>query len=164
MFRALPVLVLLAAPLSAEQGPLSFEITLAKDAAAAPCSGRLFVMLAQPGKGEPRFGPGWFDPQPFYAIDVKDWRPGTSRTLGPDALAYPAPMAKLKAGKYAVQAVLDLDLGGRHFGSSPGNLFSKSATHPLDPAATGKVTLVLDQVAKPRKFEESERIKLVDVE
>src|SRR5439155_15486445 len=97
-------------------------------------------------------------------IDVKDWRPGTTRTLGPDALAYPAPMAKLKPGKYAVQAVLDLDRGGRHFGSSPGNLFSKSASLALDPAATGKVTLVLDQVAKPRKFEESERVKLVDVE
>ena len=40
-----------------------------------PFTGRVLVMLTQ-GGGEPRRGPDWFNPQPFFAVDVKDWKPG----------------------------------------------------------------------------------------
>jgi enterochelin esterase-like enzyme len=165
MRNACLLLLLLAAPLPAwEAQPLSFEVTLEKGVADQPCSGRLFVMLSGGAGREPRLGPSWFKPDPFFAVDVKDWKPGTTRTLGPDALAYPVPVVKVKKGTWSVQAVLDLDRGGRHFGNSPGNLFSKARSMELDGASGGKVSLSLDQVVKEREFKETDRVKLVDVE
>ena len=38
-------------------------------------TGRVYLMFAA-GPGEPRLGPQWNSPQPFFAKDVTDWKPG----------------------------------------------------------------------------------------
>src|SRR5436305_2061317 len=56
---------------------LAFEVTCAATVRSAPMSGRVYVLLgADKSAAEPRFGPNWFRPQPFFAMDVKDWKPG----------------------------------------------------------------------------------------
>ena len=58
---------------------------------------------------------------------------------------------------------MDFNLGGRVFSTSNGNGYSAAKRMELDPATTGSVELVLDHVYQP-KFQETERVKLVEIE
>src|SRR5437016_4534602 len=85
-----------------------FEVMLSPQIAAQPVNGRLYVFLSQHG-GEPRFGPNWFHPEPFFRIDVKDFRPGTSQAVGDSAAAFADKLSRIPPGKYQAQAVLAND-------------------------------------------------------
>lgn len=150
------------APGVAEQS-LQFRITFPKSVLPSPFTGRVFVVASKPAIGNGPARVNWFKPEPFFAMDVKDWQPDTPLKFVPKDVC-PAPLAKLPAGKYYVQAVLDRDLGGRDSLNSPGNLFSKPLQVELDPAKTGIVALTVDQTVTERKFVEKPRVKLVDIE
>src|SRR5262245_27538252 len=143
--------------------PLEFRVTFAKSALATPFSGRVFVVASKSALGGRPARIDWFKPEPFFAMDVKDWQPETPLAFKP-AEAFPQPLAKLPPGKYYVQAVLDRDLGGQSCLSSPGNLYSKPLAVELDPAKTEMIVLTVDQTVAPRKFEEKPRVKLADIE
>src|SRR5438309_11172608 len=85
---------------------VEFVVTLDPRAAAQPVSGRLYVFLSQGSGREPRFGPNWFHPEPFFRIDVNDFRSGTSQTIGDPAAAFPEKLSRIPPGKYRAQAVL----------------------------------------------------------
>jgi enterochelin esterase-like enzyme len=159
-------LLLIAAPAAraADTRPLEFRVTFGKAVSEKPFTGRIFVMLSKAERGEPRFGPSWSRPEPIFARDVKDWKPGEELVIDATARAFPEPMAKLPKGTYSAQAVMDFDRGERNFSTAPGNGYSKAVRQELDPAATGPVALVIDQVVPPRRFEETERVKLAEVE
>lgn len=150
--------------LAAEPRPLEFRLTLDPAAAREPITGRAYVMLfaKDPGK-QLRGGPNWFKPEPFFARDVKDWKPGEALMLGGDTLGFPTPLAKLSKGTWYVQAVVDRGRG-MSFSTSPGNVYAETTKHDLDPAASGPIDLLLNKVYEERKFTETDRIKLVDVE
>ena len=59
------------------QQATSFEVTLDSQIASEPVSGRLLVFLAKRNP-TPINGPSWFDPEPFFAVDVNDLKPGLS--------------------------------------------------------------------------------------
>jgi hypothetical protein len=59
---------------------------------------------------------------------------------------------------------MDLDRGARSFSTAEGNGYSKPARVHLDPAASGPVKVVLDQVYHETAFAETDRVKLVDIE
>ena len=69
----LPLLVLLAA---AEPRPLEFRVTFDKSVTDKPFTGRVYVMLSKTELKALPSGPNWFAPEPFFAWDVKDWKPG----------------------------------------------------------------------------------------
>jgi S-formylglutathione hydrolase FrmB len=143
--------------------PLEFHVTFDASVSAEPFTGRVYVML-EPGPGQqPRFGPNWFRPGPFFAVDVMDCKPGDTVVLGQDALAFPAPLAELKRGVYSIQAVMDFDHGWRDFSNAPGNGYSRAVSQELDPIESGAVELHIDQVVEPQPFPESDRVKLVDI-
>src|SRR5262249_520847 len=75
-------------------------------------------------------------PEPFFALDVKDWQPGQALAVDGRALGCPHPLAKLPAGTYSIQAVMDFDRGGRSFSTAEGNGYSKAVRRALDPPAT----------------------------
>ena len=152
------------APIPSTPRPLEFHVTFERTVMAAPFSGRVYVMLSAAKTGEPRMRVNWFSPEPFFALDVKDWKPGAPVIVSASALACPNPLAKLEKGSYTVQAVMDLDRGGRHFGTSPGNGYSRPRRLNLDASASGPVRLTIDQVAGERPFKETEQVKLVEVE
>jgi len=160
--------LVLALSVSPSQGanarPLEFHVTFDRSVSAEPFTGRVYIMLAAKKDSEPRLGPNWFSPEPFFAVDVKDWKPGTPTVLSSTALGCPTTLDKLKKGNYSVQAVLDLDRGGRNFSSAPGNGYSKPLWLELDPVATGPVRLTIDQVVKETPFKETPRVKLVEIE
>jgi hypothetical protein len=149
---------------AAEPRPLEFHLTFDKAVSAEPFTGRVYVMLSKRAGAEPRHGPDWFKPEPFFTRDVKGWKPGETLVLGAEALGFPAPLTKLPKDTYTVQAVMDFDRGAREFSVAPGNGYSKTLRRELDPAAGDPVKLTIDQVVPPRQFKETDRVKLVEVE
>jgi S-formylglutathione hydrolase FrmB len=159
------VVLALALPARA-QLPLEFHVTFDKAVTDKPFTGRVYVLLSPAGRGSetpPRLL-NWFDPEPLFAIDVKDWKAGDTRVIGAHSVHHKFALDKLPKGKYKAQAILDLDRGGLSFAASDGNGYSKLAAVDLDPATSGMVNLHIDQVYKAPTFAETERVKLVDIE
>jgi S-formylglutathione hydrolase FrmB len=158
-------LVLAVRPASAADArPLAFHLTFDRAVSAEPFTGRVYVMLSRNDIKQVPTRVNWFRPEPFFARDVKDWRPGQVLVVEDDALGFPQPLAKLSKGTYFVQAIMDFDRGHNSFSAGPGNGYSRPQRCDLDPAATGLVALHLDQVYHPRAFVETERVKLVEIE
>lgn len=167
MLKCWPVLFLFltASHLDAQekQNTPRFTVTFSKTISETPVSGRVLVMLGQ--GGEPRHGPNWFRPMPFFARDVKDWAPETPLEIGQEAISFPTNLNQLPAKEYTVQAVLDLDVANTHrIGSSPGNGYSKTEKAMLDPQKGFNVKLIIDQVVKEAPFKETAQIKLVEIQ
>jgi hypothetical protein len=153
-----------AAALAPAVSAAEFVLTFDKTALDQPFTGRVHVLLL---RNEPRpvaGGLNWFDPEPAFAKDVKDWKPGDELSLDASTAVSTTPLASVKPGTYFAQAVMDRDLGGRSFTSSPGNVYSKPLKLAFDPKTAGKVALKLDQTATEPKFAETDTVKLVEHE
>jgi pimeloyl-ACP methyl ester carboxylesterase len=130
--------------------PLAFRVTLEQSVTDQPISGRLYVFLSTGTRGEPRFGPNWLNPEPFFGIDVADFRPPDARTVDDAADGFPGKLSKLPPDRYRVQAVLHHSFDSSHPGRAAGNFFSRVREVNLDPAESGTIELLLDQVVQPR--------------
>lgn len=140
--------------------PLTFRITYDAGLQPTPYTGRVYVMFAEPGRREPRFGPGWVDPSPVFAVDVDAWAPGKPLVVDDHAMFHPTPLAELPRRAYTVQAVMRRSPDHPKPGTGVGDLYSEAKTVTLtnDGAA---ISLNLDRVVKPRPFRETERVKEV---
>jgi pimeloyl-ACP methyl ester carboxylesterase len=142
-----------------------FELTFAPSVSLKPVTARVYVMLATPGSpGEPRLGPDWFQPQPFYALDVTDWKPGTPLRVGSQAMGYPGPVSELPAGDYAIQAVIRFNKDTHKIGDGDGNAYGPIVKAQVDPKSPKLIRLNVDTMVPPRVFAETDRIKLVELE
>jgi hypothetical protein len=160
----LALLLVPAAQLPAqEKHPLAFHLTFDKTVSSEPFTGRVYVMLSKTASKSLRSGPSWFGTEPFFAKDVKNWKPGETLGIGEDAVAFPEPLSKLKPGDYAIQAVMDFDRGNISFSTAPGNGYCVTEKRDLNPGESGPVKLHLDKVYKEREFVETENVKLVDI-
>jgi S-formylglutathione hydrolase FrmB len=155
------LLIFSAAGYSPAAEPLKFRVRLDEQSADQPITGRLYVFLSKRSAGEPRFGPSWFNPEPFFGLDVRAMKPGETRTVGGSADACPVALSKIPKGKYRVQALLDHDFYHSNYARGVGNLYSEVQTFDLDPASSGTIDLRLDQVVKPTKFAESKWVKQI---
>ena len=159
-----PVPAISSADEAAAPKPPEFHVVFDRAVFASPFTGRVYILLSAREPKQLPSGPNWFAPEPFFAVDVKDWRPGETLAVGADALGFPAPLSKLKPGAYYVQAVMDFDCGGRSFAAAEGNGYSRPVRADLDPRAGGLVALTVDQVYHAKPFPETDRVKLVDIE
>jgi hypothetical protein len=142
---------------------LAVQVSFAKTVSAEPFTGRVFLIASrEPIKGAPP-KQRWFTPFPFFAQDVKGWRPDQPLAFRPDH-AFPTEWDQLPREKFYLQAVMDLDRGGQNSLTAPGNAFSKAVAVDLTAPPAGPVALLIDQIIPERLFEEKERIKLVDIE
>ena len=73
-------------------------------------SGPVYLMFTESRRGRPSAGPDWFNPEPFYRIDVEDWKPGEPLEFGSETPGYPATLGRLPEGKWRVQAVMRSDV------------------------------------------------------
>ena len=149
---------------AADPKPLAFDVTYDAKIHPGPLNARVYVMLAPATGRDPRFGPNWFAPQPFFAVDAKDWKPGEPLHIGADAAGYPGPLTELKPGSYRAQAVVRLNPDTHSIGDGEGNAFGPIVSAELDPMVGGTTALTVDQVVPPKPFRESERVKLVEIE
>jgi Putative esterase len=156
------------APRPATDTPASklvFEIKCAPALHTRPLDARVYVMLGSDESAvEPRNGPNWFRPEPFFGLDVQGWKPGEPLDFGAKADGFPAPLNELKAGRYAIQAVVRLNRDTNRIGNGEGNLYGPVVRATLDPKAGGKIALAVDHVVPPRKFVETDRVKLVEID
>jgi len=152
---AIAILLLGQAPLSTAAEPLRFRVRLDAAVTDRPITGRLYVFLSQRGGREPRYGPSWFRPEPFFGRDVENVQPGTSREIDDRADGFPDKLSKLLPGEYRVQAVLDHDFYSPHPARGVGNFYSHVERIDLDPASSGTIELVLNHVVEAQPFPES---------
>lgn len=143
------------------KGP-AFEVTYTKAVADGPVSTRVYVML-EPARSsaEPRRGPNWFRPQPFFAVDARGWRPGQPLRIDASATGFPAPLDRIKPGRYSAQAVIRLNLDTHKIGDGDGNAYGPVVPVDIDPARTETIALSVDRLVPPARFPESARIRLV---
>ncbi|MBX7073522.1 MAG: hypothetical protein K1X71_10280 [Pirellulales bacterium] len=146
----LPALPADEAPATA-QSPRRFVILLPADLAIADSRARLFVFLSQ-RPSEPRTGPDWFHPEPFFAIDVSQPMAGGQYVVDDQSAGFPGPLSALAPGKYRAQAVLHQNHDHHDPGTASGNWHSDVMDvevldqQPLD------IELSLTQQAPPRPF------------
>ncbi|MGL4550043.1 MAG: hypothetical protein ACRC33_02550, partial [Gemmataceae bacterium] len=160
MPRSLLLLAVLAAPAFAE--PLSFRLKFDPAARREPFTGRAYVMLVKKAEPKLKAGVNWFSPEPLFAADFKGVKPGEEMVIDAKALAHPVPMAKLARGTYTVQAVIDTAPGVASFSAAPGNVYAITR-RDVGPDA-GPVALTLDKVYADPPFNQTARVKLLEVE
>lgn len=127
---------------------IEFRVRLDPPVAGAPVQGRLLVFLSQRGFGEPRFGPSWYQPEPFFGRDVASFAPGDPQIIDDRADGFPQSLANLPPGTYRAQAVLARSFDSPFPGRGEGNLYG--AAVPMD-ANSETVDLVLDRVVPPEE-------------
>ncbi|HUY33728.1 MAG TPA: alpha/beta hydrolase-fold protein [Pirellulales bacterium] len=148
--------------------PVQIAVTLDERAAAKvsperPMSGRLYVFLSRREGPEPRFGPDWFAPEPFFGLDAHAFGPGQTRAIDDTADGFPEPLSRLPKGNYRAQALLDHQLETCHHAGGVGNLYSDVASWDYDPSSPSPLELKLERVVAPRPFADSEWVKEVVV-
>lgn len=150
---------------TAARTALAFEVGYPAILGSRPITGRVYVFL-RPGKSgpEPRLGPDWFQPHPFFASDVRDWKPARPVRIDSAASGYPGPLDTLPAGDYAIQAVVRLNPDTHSLGTGEGNAYGPVVQAAIDPRTTRTITLEVDRLVPPRPFAESDRIKLAELE
>lgn len=166
--RVLPFVYLLLflspAGVAAQPRPLEFRLTFDKRISARPFTGRVYVMLFKKDVTELQSGPDWMQTDPFFAKDVKDWQPDQTLVLDAKALSFPVAVDKVPRAMYAIQAIMDFNRGERSFSAADGNGYGLTMRRELDGAASGAVELRLDRVYQAKRFVETERVRLVDIE
>jgi hypothetical protein len=166
MTVVLPALLALGA--SVANAAVEFSISFPRERSAQPLDGRMLLLLSTDPKEEPRLqindGP---NTQLVFGIDVDGLKPGYAAVVDARAFGYPVrSLAELKPGEYFVQGLLHryetfrlaggrtlklpMDRGeGQQWNRAPGNLYSLPRKMRIDPAAGGRVPIVLDQEIPP---------------
>lgn len=155
------LLALGAAPAIADP---SFSVTLPTDAANAPITGRLIVVVAGTNTAEPRTQIGMNGP-PSFGIDVDALKPGAVALVDQHAIGYPIDINQLPPGEYNIQAVLirytQVKRSDGHVLWVPiphrrvlasmmeGNLYSKTIKVRLDPKSSAPIALSLTEKIGP---------------
>jgi len=143
--------------------PLEFQLAFSDKVAKVPFTGRVFVMLSAAEIKDLPQKPKWFNNEPLFARDVKDWIPGQPLVIGNASLSFPMPLSKVKPGTYSIQAIMDFDLGSANCTAGPGNAYSKPVRLKIDPAKTGPIKLVIDQVIPQATVKEAEQVKFMEM-
>lgn len=143
--------------------PPPIQVTFTKGVAAEPFTGRVFVLASRRPIADTPPRLNWFTLNPFFAQDVRGWRPGTPLRFEP-GFAFPHALDRLPREKLYVQAVLDLDRGGQNPLTAPGNGYSKPVVVDLRQPPTRPVSLVIDRTIPERPFKETDRVKLFEID
>ena len=147
MKRIVLLLLLMLAML--ETRAQQFAVRYPATAYAGPFTGNVILYLSRRNE-EPKNQPGW----PCYRLAVRNVQPGQTIMFTDSALSYPTLLSRLPRGEYYVQAVWDLNRGGRIIGQSVGNPYCPARRLKLG-AANETFQLICDQVVAAPMFVES---------
>ena len=163
---------------------LRFRVSFPASAHAAPVTGRVFVVISNRERPEPRLQVGsWGDTPPLFGADVAQLTPGEAALIDGSTLGYPTTsLADIPAGDYYVQALLNVytqchrsdghtlwvhldQWQGQQFNRAPGDLFSEVEKFHLDPAAGYEVNLSLTKVIPPAEIpHDTEWVKHIKIQ
>lgn len=152
---------------------LQFEISFPSSAHSKAITGRVFVMISNNKKREPRLQAGsWHRSIPFFGKDVHNLKPEELTVIDENILGYPLKsLSEIPAGDYYVQGLINIytefhrsdghliwahmdQWEGQQFNRSPGNLYSEIKSFHLNPSKGYKIKLSLDKVIPPIKIPE----------
>lgn len=137
--------------LADEPSPREVRVRVAPELEAPAGPGRLYLFLGAPGTAEPRFGPNWFNPEPFFGINLPGPPVGEPATIDDRADGFPSPLGQLPAAKYRAQAVWDRKLQSANLNWEPGNLVSEVVDWDCTASEVPPLELVLGRaIAAPR--------------
>lgn len=158
--RALFLHVLLMA-WSTVMAQSSFEVHISPGFSVTPVDGRLYVLIAPDTNVIPAIN--LQAENVILAADVKQWKPGTPLLIDGNAMHFPVGISDLPEGKYAVQALIDINTTERAFNTAAGNGYSQVLITKLSKAGNQLVRLDIDKSVPERRFEETGNIKEVKV-
>lgn len=164
-FSSALIVLCVASNSPAKTATAGFAVSYDERVNSGPISARVYVMIGPAsGSQEPRKKIDWFKPQPFFAVDANDWKPGESlEVTDANAVGFPGKIAELKPGRYRAQAVIRLNRDTMRIGDGEGNAFGPVVTFEVGSGEHEITKLTVDQIVPLRPFPETERIKFVDI-
>jgi S-formylglutathione hydrolase FrmB len=148
----------------AKTGPV-LSVILDPKIAKSAMSGRVFLVLSKSESSGITPEPRWIEPDPFFGIDVSSIKPGEPLIIDNKWQGFPIEnIGKVPTGTYWASAILDLNKASRKIFSSEGNYFSKSVKVEIGSVNQAPTVLVLDQVFHEPQFQETEVVKLAQIE
>lgn len=136
-----------------------FKVSYSASASDKPFTGKVYLYLSK-NNLSPKDGSIGLEPLHVFAVAVKDIKPGEEVTIGDMAVSYPVIASEMERGEYNIQAVWDLNLGGRSIAASVGNIFSKSQKIAVTKDNSKIFNIIADQVVPSKKeFKNSEFVK-----
>jgi len=144
----------------------SFPVRFEKSVREQPFTGRVYLFFSK-GDSDPRKELNWFHPGYFASKDVKNLPPGEPVTLAAkddDLLFYPEKPLEFDPAGYRVQAVMRFSDWSRQVGTGAGNGYSNVVPVPPEDSGEQIEPLLVDRVVPPRKFTETDRVKLLEVD
>ncbi len=138
----------------ARPSKLRFEISFPSSAHAEAITGRVFVMISENDRREPRLQAGsWNRSVPFFGLDIENLEPGEVIVIDENILGYPLKsLNEIPEGKYFAQGLVNIytqfhrsdghviwahmdQWEGQQFNRSPGNLYSEVTSVKLNPSS-----------------------------
>lgn len=138
---------------------VEFHIQYKPGIRSEPVSCRVYLLLDGDTKRNPLHDPDVRRKQPFFALDVKDWKAGETIVLDHRAPAWPVNMNALK-GTYVIGAVMDIDTTERSF-LAPGNGYSRKIIREIRGGKDEVITITIDRTFKEPVFKETSLTKEV---
>ncbi|MBS0195217.1 MAG: hypothetical protein JSR77_00505 [Planctomycetes bacterium] len=133
---------------------VEFRVKFKPPTPTGPLTGRLVLSLVGPNakilKGTPpNDAPFDEDPQPMYAVDVKNFDPAVALVVGDSADRFAGPVpSKLAPGKYSVQARLIVNRGSSNWLHNAMNLYSLPQTLEVTDR-TLPADILVDKIVAP---------------
>ncbi len=149
-----------------EQQGLKFEISYPSEVSGEPITGRVYVMISENDRREPRLQIRTHG-VPFYGKDVEDLEPDETVVINEEIFGYPVEsIKKIPPGEYYVQGFVNIytefkradghtvwmhndQWEGQRWNISPGNIYSDVLKVKIDPNETKKIRLVCNNVIPP---------------
>ena len=141
------------------------EVQVEQGLLKSPKDGRLYVLFSKSLTREPRQGPSWFGPEPFYGLDLKAVGDGNTYVLDDESDGFPDAISKLTAGTYAVQAIFDHDFYHSNHNNGVGNIYSDKVVVDWKPTEDGSspLKLSLAHTITDRPFRNTQFAKQVKI-
>lgn len=137
------------------------QVTLGTQLTDAPVDGRLLVLFSKKASPPPINGPNWFQPEPFYGMDVRGVAPGSVMVIDQGATGFPGKLSELASGQWHVQAILHRDFEFADHKNGPSNLYSSVASLNVVADRSFSVKLTLNFVVGRTPYPETKFAKVV---
>lgn len=139
--------------------PLQFSVTH-DGSAGESLDGRVYIMLTR-RKVPPIGGPNWWNPEPFFAVDVEDWSAGTPLLINDDADKMDTPLSEIGEGPWKAVAVYRGE-NERSLLTVPGGLYSEVKAINGNSANAGTLHMPLSNNVPDRNWNTHKNLRLIE--
>lgn len=151
---------------SSQTTGLKFTVSFPEAVHEGPITGRVYVILTERERGEPRFQVGTRG-VPFFGLDVEQLEPGEKALIDSEIFGYPVESLKdIPPGDYFVQGFVNIytefkrsdghtlwmhkdQWEGQRWNRSPGNIYSDVQMVHIDPSRDETIELVCGNEIPP---------------